>query len=144
MQCVNLISWFIALALNKWGKRWTYLTNDMFFVASNSSRCVLNCQLFFTPSSNLLNSSFNHTMWTLRSINYILKFNCTTASMHYRFCPLVNLTFKDVAKLTAFAAIFKTKIYFRWDIWGSLFIQFHFLSHIRFSLHIFLSFNYFR
>ena len=47
-------------------------------------------------------------------------------SLHYGFCPLVKLTFKDLAKLTAFAAIFKTKSYFRWDIWGSLFIQFHF------------------
>ena len=65
-------------------------------------------------------------------------------ALHYGFCPLEKLTFKDLAKLTAFAAIFKTKSYFRWDIWGSLFIQFHFLSHIRFSLHIFLSFNYFR
>ena len=66
------------------------------------------------------------------------------ASLHYVFCPLVKLTLKDLAILTAFAAIFKTKTYFRWDIWGSLFIQFHFLSHIRFSLHIFLSFDYFR
>ena len=65
-------------------------------------------------------------------------------AMHYGFCPLVKLTFKDLAKLTAFAAIFKTKRYFRWDIWGSLFIQFHFLSHIRFPLHIFLTFDYFR
>ena len=33
--------------------------------------------------------------------------------VHYGFCPLVKLTFKDLAKLTAFAAIFKTKSYFR-------------------------------
>ena len=33
--------------------------------------------------------------------------------LHYGFCPLVKLTFKDLAKLTAFAAIFKTKTYFR-------------------------------
>ena len=33
--------------------------------------------------------------------------------IHYGFCPLVKLTFKDLAKLTAFAAIFKTKTYFR-------------------------------
>ena len=33
--------------------------------------------------------------------------------MHYGFCPSVKLTFKDLAKLTAFAAIFKTKTYFR-------------------------------
>ena len=46
--------------------------------------------------------------------------------LHYGFCPFVKLTFKDLAKLTALAAIFKTKSYFRWDIWGSLFIQFHF------------------
>ena len=37
----------------------------------------------------------------------------TCATMHYGFCPLVKLTFKDLAKLTAFAAIFKTKSYFR-------------------------------
>ena len=65
-------------------------------------------------------------------------------TLHYGFCPLEKFTFKDLAKLTAFATIFKTKSYFRWDIWGSLFIQFHFLSHIRFPPHIFLSFNYFR
>ena len=47
--------------------------------------------------------------------------------VHYGFCPLEKLTFKDSAKLTAFAAIFKIKSYFRWDICGSLFIQFHFL-----------------
>ena len=35
------------------------------------------------------------------------------APLHYGFCPLVKLTFKDLAKLTAFAAIFKTKSYFR-------------------------------
>ena len=53
-------------------------------------------------------------------------FESVTLSVHYGFCPLEKLTFKDLAKLTAFAAIFKTKSYFRWDIWGSLFIQFHF------------------
>ena len=37
----------------------------------------------------------------------------TNVSLHYGFCPLVKLTFKDLAKLTAFAAIFKTKSYFR-------------------------------
>ena len=37
----------------------------------------------------------------------------TRAPLHYGFCPLVKLTFKDLAKLTAFAAIFKTKSYFR-------------------------------
>ena len=33
--------------------------------------------------------------------------------LHYRFCPLVKLTYKDLAKLSALAAIFKTKSYFR-------------------------------
>ena len=64
--------------------------------------------------------------------------------MHYGFCPLVKFTNKDLAKLSGLAAIFKTKSYFRWDIWGVLFIQFYFLSHIRFSPPILLSFVYFR
>ena len=34
-------------------------------------------------------------------------------AVYYGFCPLVKLTFKDLAKLTAFAAIFKAKTYFR-------------------------------
>ena len=33
--------------------------------------------------------------------------------MHYVFYPLVKFTFKDLAKLSALAAIFKTKSYFR-------------------------------
>ena len=79
------------------------------------------------------------------SLRLIMVFFCKwIETLHYGFCPSEKLTFKDLAKLTAFAAIFKTKSYFRWDSWGSLFIQFHFFSHIRFSLHIFLSFNYFR
>ena len=36
-----------------------------------------------------------------------------TPSVQYGFCPLVKFTFKDMAKLTALAAIFKTKTYFR-------------------------------
>ena len=35
------------------------------------------------------------------------------APLHYGFCPLEKLTFKDLAKLTAFPAIFKTKTFFR-------------------------------
>ena len=66
------------------------------------------------------------------------------SSVHYGFCPLEKLTFKDLAKLTALAAIFKTKSYFRWDIWGVLFIQFYFLSHFRFSPPILLSFDIWR
>ena len=31
--------------------------------------------------------------------------------MHYGFCPLVKFTFKDLAKLSALAAIFKTMRY---------------------------------
>ena len=80
----------------------------------------------------------------LEYTKYAISCHGQSDTVHNGFCPSVKLTFKDLAKLTAFAAIFKTKSYFRWDIWGSLFIQFHFLSHIRFSLHIFLSFNYFR
>ena len=34
-------------------------------------------------------------------------------TLHYGFCPLVKFTYKDLVKLTALAAIFKTKTYFR-------------------------------
>ena len=43
----------------------------------------------------------------------LLTFSFDIQPMHYGFCPLVKLTFKDLAKLTAFAAIFKTKSYFK-------------------------------
>ena len=48
-----------------------------------------------------------------RADSNVAKLNSSGASMHYGFCPLVKLTFKDLAKLTALAAIFKTKSYFR-------------------------------
>ena len=93
--------------------------------------------MMYLKEINLIESS-------LQKYSVLFPSSSSIVPVHYGFCPLVKLTFKDLAKLTAFAAIFKTKSYFRWDIWGSLFIQFHFLSHIRFSLHIFLSFDYFR
>ena len=35
------------------------------------------------------------------------------SALHYGFCPLVKFSYKDLAKLSALAAIFKTKSYFR-------------------------------
>ena len=42
-----------------------------------------------------------------------IRFQADLPTVHYGFCPLVKFTYKDLAKLTALAAIFKTKSYFR-------------------------------
>ena len=43
----------------------------------------------------------------------IIRIGTQSLHLHYGLCPLVKLTFKDLAKLTAFAAIVKTKSYYR-------------------------------
>ena len=54
----------------------------------------------------------HRTPFNVQSFIIVTQMSEVEQPMHYVFCPLVKLTFKDLAKLTALAAIFKTKSYF--------------------------------
>ena len=78
--------------------------SPLFATLIRSNDIICSCQEDVSLAIGCCGQSHNHPLTLDMG---------TTIALHYGFCPLVKLTFKDLAKLTAFAAIFKTKSYFR-------------------------------